>query len=454
MKELLLSSPNIFILSSIGIAYFFLFQKYFSSAKKIEGPKRFFVYLIFLSMPNIMLIGFMLIQPSVLITPTFNVNKTIIRVLIYGSIIILLKPWFRTFPKSIKACFSDSIRGPFLALTVVSSLWSSSPLYSLACSFVFIAINALAAHIATTHSWKEIFQYLKWSLLTVAILSFLVSTLVPAIGIHEKGWKGVLEHPNRLGIIMALSATVWLINLLETPRQKILSGMAILLSIVTMHFTNSATSTVVLITMIGILFIVRIARTMGLRMAVICSTFSIIIAAIVAGVVSANLDAILGSLGKSRTLSGRGAIWPLLFQAIMKKPVLGYGYVGFWQDWKGEDDPSTFIRRAVHWGVGHAHNGFLELLLQLGIVGGVLFLVLLSRDFFRSLLHAIISKQPAWDLPIILVVFIVLSNFSVSEMITPKHVWFYYTIASVKLQSLPTRDTWAGSHPSASTFSA
>ena len=436
MRELLLSSPNVYILFSIGLTYLLLLQKYFSNDKKIEGLKRFFVYLIFLSMPNIMLIGFILIQPSVLVTPVLDANKTVFRILLYGSAIILLKPWFKTFPKSLKVCFKDPVRGFFLALVVISSLWSASPLYSLASSLIFIAITAIAAHIGMTHSWKEIFEYLKWSLLSIAVLSFLTSTLAPAIGIHDKGWRGVLEHPNRLGILMALSITVWLINLLETPRQKVLSAVVILLSTVTMLFTNSATSIVLLITMIVVLGIVRIARTTGLRMAVICSTFAIIIGVIVASIISANLDAILSALGKNRSLSGRGSIWPLLFQAVMKKPLLGYGYVGFWQGWQGEDDPSNFVRQAVHWGVGHAHNGFLEVLLQLGLIGTIILVGMLLRDFFRALLHGIVSQQIAWDIPIILVVFTVLSNTSVSELITPKHVWFYYIIASVKLQAL------------------
>src|SRR5260370_31854078 len=77
------------------------------------------------------------------------------------------------------------------------------------------------------------------------------------------------------------------------------------------------------------------------------------------------------------TLTGRTAIWVGITQSISKRPILGYGFYAFWQGLNGE---SANIILANHWVFGYAHNGMLEILLQLGIVGLVAFLI----TFFRG----------------------------------------------------------------------
>jgi len=75
-------------------------------------------------------------------------------------------------------------------------------------------------------------------------------------------------------------------------------------------------------------------------------------------------------LGRDSTLSGRTAIWEQVWVAILKHPILGYGYAAFWQGMKGE---SYNVILALRFVIFHAHNGFLEIWLELGAVGLLLF---------------------------------------------------------------------------------
>ena len=59
-------------------------------------------------------------------------------------------------------------------------------------------------------------------------------------------------------------------------------------------------------------------------------------------------------------------IWSLVLGSIAKRPLLGYGYYAFWQGLKGE---SANVIVGAHWVFGYAHNGILEIWLQLGLVG-------------------------------------------------------------------------------------
>jgi len=62
--------------------------------------------------------------------------------------------------------------------------------------------------------------------------------------------------------------------------------------------------------------------------------------------------------------------------SILKRPLLGYGFYAFWEGLSGG---SGNVVSATHWTVGYAHNGILEIFLQLGLVGVVVFFATLIQ---------------------------------------------------------------------------
>jgi exopolysaccharide production protein ExoQ len=110
------------------------------------------------------------------------------------------------------------------------------------------------------------------------------------------------------------------------------------------------------------------ARLTGVILAVLLGP--VIIAAVVSP------DMFLELIGKDPTLTGRMEIWDYVIQDIWMKPFLGWGYYVFWEP---ENPFATEISRAVHWTVPNAHNGLLEFLLDLGLVGTALFALILLR---------------------------------------------------------------------------
>jgi exopolysaccharide production protein ExoQ len=72
------------------------------------------------------------------------------------------------------------------------------------------------------------------------------------------------------------------------------------------------------------------------------------------------------TLGRDETLTGRTEIWAGLLPVIMQQPYFGCGFSSFWT-------PKT---RQEH-DIGEAHNGYLEVLLELGIFGLLLFMMYL-----------------------------------------------------------------------------
>jgi len=67
---------------------------------------------------------------------------------------------------------------------------------------------------------------------------------------------------------------------------------------------------------------------------------------------------------------------------IPNKPILGYGYSGFWM---GASPESFVVNRVLRGPVMYSHNGYLEMLLALGAIGLLLTLVFIGIGIRRAL---------------------------------------------------------------------
>ncbi len=89
-------------------------------------------------------------------------------------------------------------------------------------------------------------------------------------------------------------------------------------------------------------------------------------------------------LGKDPTLSMRTEIWDYVWTEIEKKIFLGYGYGTYWI--MGSSMIANFAAVFSGYRVNQAHNGYLEIMLQLGLIGITLFaiiVILLIRRIFK-----------------------------------------------------------------------
>jgi exopolysaccharide production protein ExoQ len=92
-----------------------------------------------------------------------------------------------------------------------------------------------------------------------------------------------------------------------------------------------------------------------------------------------NLAGFTSKLGRDATLTGRTGVWADVIPAFEKHPVLGYGLGSFWTD----------ERRKIY-DIPTAHNGYLDILLELGEVGLAFYAVWLlscTRYLHRALSH-------------------------------------------------------------------
>jgi exopolysaccharide production protein ExoQ len=187
-------------------------------------------------------------------------------------------------------------------------------------------------------------------------------------------WTGVTTHKNSLGQVCAVSVFFLVWQLLRKDRLHVISRskprtyadifvllVALFLLIGPGGGTYSATA--IFVTVLGVVIFMVLDRREGLAHWLAANLKVIFIGLVLFYLLLAEpLTAVVTSiLGRDENLTGRATdIWPLVLEMAARHPILGAGYGGVWG--LGSD-----LSLAV--GVEQAHNGFLDVYLELGAVG-------------------------------------------------------------------------------------
>jgi O-antigen ligase len=148
-------------------------------------------------------------------------------------------------------------------------------------------------------------------------------------------------------------------------------------------------------------------------------------------------------MGKDVTLTGRTGLWSVVVDSIAQRPWLGHGYNAFWLGWEGE---SARVWAVLPWHAAHAHNGVLDLGLELGLVGIALFTssLVLAATRATAVIRRTSTMYGLW--PLAYVVFIVVVNFSESTILVRNSIfWMLYTVTCVWLVGQRSAKRTAGS---------
>lgn len=332
----------------------------------------------------------------------------------------------------------------FLILIFISPEWSARPNISSRRSILFLGSTAFAIFFSFSFSFKQQLRFLAIALCINTFVCFLMGALLPKWGVmhvppHTGAWRGVYTHKNKLGAQMALSAvfllTTQYINLFKGHWKQIIK-VSILLAAFMVIASKSTTALLASFTM-ALTFFVCNALKLNYRFMVIAISSIVLTAGSAIVYIQANAEALLGALGKGTDISGRDELWPAVMHMVSQKPFLGYGYEGFWGPAGG---PADLLRQLVGWPAPNAHSGFLEILLAVGWIGGILFFISFFITVTKSVQLVRITKQSYAICPVIILVFLTLSNMTESNLFV-RDSWILYVWAA--LSSIPILSTWS-----------
>ncbi len=283
-------------------------------------------------------------------------------------------------------------------LAIVSTLWSIEPKITLRRAIGLDLTMLLSYLIAIRFTPRQLLSLMSSVLGLSLIASLLLAVASPSIAFMPDGTglRGVYTHKNVLGWAACIS-TILAFGLMSDPARQFRRRGKVLLvtSLICLAIAGSASSIFSLLVGTSLLgFYKLLPKTRGIGH-VMLLLLALELAAIVLVVLSVFLVPFLESLGRDATLTGRIPLWALVDQRIATRPWLGFGYQAFWAPDKRE---VLAIFGQVQWMPPHSHNGYRDLLLNFGVVGLVLFAVILVQAMCQgAALHRAAPKEGwAW----------------------------------------------------------
>lgn len=268
-----------------------------------------------------------------------------------------------------------------LALLAASSaLWSQSPARSLLYGTLYLIGTLFGYYLVVRFETEELMAMLTRLGILVSVLGLLLVVFLPQFGLthgdtrNGVGWQGIFS-----GRTSAAKVLVFLISPAFISRGKrrtagwLLSVALMGLMIVMAH---AVTAIFVLFIYIAFLFLLRVARKVDSRLLVMVTVIGGFLSVFMVFFGLEYGPDILRAFGRNPNLTGRTIIWNALAISILRRPLLGYGFYAFWQGIKGESGRVIYL---THWTFGYAHNGVIEIFLQLGTTGAVIFFITLFK---------------------------------------------------------------------------
>ncbi len=230
--------------------------------------------------------------------------------------------------------------------------------------------------------------------------SYVGVALLPSLSIHQASdiaepelagaWRGIFGHKNGASAAMVVFVLSGL--MLRSLGRSAVGLLIIALALPFLWFTHSRTALAELPMVVVISFFAGASRNPVIGIALTLATIAGLNLVAIGSMYSPSLHGLLQALYIDPTFTGRTDIWRFVIAHIAERPFTGYGFSTFWLT---EDVVYGF--KDVGWvsSVSTAHNGYLDLALQLGIPGAFLMILWLFVaplvDFYR------VSYVPAND---------------------------------------------------------
>lgn len=250
---------------------------------------------------------------------------------------------------------------------------------------------------------------------------------------------GVSDSKNGLGYICLVFGAFFFWSLLtiwrsdsELRNRKEILVLTMILLMIGWLFIKARSATSSLCFMIGVLVMLGTKSPRAKKSNRIFSNLAVI--GLVAGIILQStvdlLQALMSTMGRGMTLTGRTDLWKSLFH-IGTNPFLGTGYDSFWLGKRAERIWDVYL-----WQPNQAHNGYLELYLNLGIIG-VILLGAAIVSAYRNIGRTFHSDYDSGRLRIAVLVIVVFYNVTEAAFLRMHLVWIMFLLIAMAPGPLP-----------------
>ena len=329
----------------------------------------------------------------------------------------------------------------FLVWCALSVLWSGYALhtvsgvaYQLAFAFLAIYVALVRDTIQIVRATGDVLRLLLGLSLALEVLAGLLLDL-PIVFLGIQGniitlgpIQGVFGSRNALGLVSLIAAISFIIELRSRSMRPGRAAASIALALLGILLTHSPVF-VVVASAVGIaalaLYWLRRTRTEDRWLLQLSLLGATVLAALFAFV---GRTGIINLLNAGSEFETRSSLWREMWRLVELHPLEGWGWTGIWPQNVSPYGWLDFVTGSRH---SSALNAFLDVYFQVGLVGFLSFVVLVTLAFIRSWLLAS-NKKPVvyvWS-PLVLVALLVTS--AAESTVLVEFGWLLLLICSVK----------------------
>lgn len=284
----------------------------------------------------------------------------------------------------------------FLIITGMTTLWSATPWLTTLANLILFATTLTSIIIAKQHTLQKIFLHLHAALIiTIAgglLFELIISIIIqgPAYPLHLEfvhlagvnetagvvQWsnnnlftggpiQGFIGNRNLYGFTALLLCITAVINRLEKTITTTNAAVSLCIAVAVQLLTISATVTIGFFAA-GILLLAGLLLRVTPVMLQRYIAAGLGIAATVTAVFALKYsDQLFAFFDREPNLTNRTLIWEQVIQLALQRPE-GWGWVSYWPVWT---EPYKNIIQLDGVPVSHAHNAYLDVWFQAGIIG-------------------------------------------------------------------------------------
>lgn len=340
-----------------------------------------------------------------------------------------------------------------LLLAAVSTAWSAAPAETLAKTLAITGCTSFGVYCAFRFDTPQLLRLLHAAGLLCLVTTVVLALFYPEVGrmqgVHGGVWRGVFMHKNQLGLFAGLIALCSFLLLAIAERLQLLYLLSLALSVLVLIMACSKIALVSQIMVFSALAFYFIRR--GRRDLVLFAAIAVFFTALalfliyqkhvypplLVDKIVLGTEKIAPPGAKLETGKGRVRLWRELAAFAWERPVLGHGFGAFWTGSTGQQGEYWRGRR---WYPHHAHNGLVDLWLQLGLLGvalGVMSVVNCCRRCYRQIAAA--PGHVAGLFGPLLLLFLVVQNLTESKFFSANDLpWILYAsvvFASVRAEA-------------------
>jgi len=313
----------------------------------------------------------------------------------------------------------------FFAWCAITIVWAIDSTVSFKRLFQYLTTSLVFISVLINYgSERQILNTIKYLLSSYVLISLIVVLIIPqATDPTFDTWRGLHPTKNNLGQTASL-CIIFFTYYFYTSKKLIEKSIVLFLlfiSVLLLVGAFSMTNIILMFIFTSVFIFIRITKIfsklgIGSKFSLLTLFFSLMIISSVFIIAPDLYLAIFDIVGKDPTLTGRTEIWALVLSASIDDLIIGVGFQSFWIP-----QHLVTIELFKYWIPTQSHNGYVDLVLETGIVGLSLFIF----SVIFVLKQVSFKEDILW---VLFILFAILLNFSESTFIRPHHptnVMFY-----------------------------